>query len=106
MKTTIVKQSAVLFAIACVFCSRAFADTFTVTNTNDTGAGSLRQGIADANNHAGTDMISFNIPTPGLPTLHAGTSAAADHRSGGDRRLHAVLHTAVRKPQYQSAWHG
>src|ERR1043166_6608855 len=73
MKTTIVKQSAVLFAIACVFCSRAFADTFTVTNTNDTGAGSLRQGIADANNHAGTDMISFNIPAPGVQTITPAT---------------------------------
>jgi hypothetical protein len=35
--------------------------TFTVTNTNDSGAGSLRQAIIDANNTSGTDTII--IPT-------------------------------------------
>ena len=33
-----------------------------VTNTNDTGAGSLRQALADANSNAGPDTILFNIP--------------------------------------------
>ena len=33
-----------------------------VTNTNDMGAGSLRQAIADANSNAGPDTIIFNIP--------------------------------------------
>ncbi|MCA9059711.1 MAG: DUF4347 domain-containing protein, partial [Planctomycetaceae bacterium] len=50
--------------------------TFTVTNTNDSGAGSLRQAITDANALGGTDTITFNIstadtgyvdPTPGSP---------------------------------------
>ena len=40
----------------------AHAATFTVTNTNDTGPGSLRQAILDANANAGTDTIDFNIP--------------------------------------------
>lgn len=35
--------------------------TYTVTNTNDSGAGSLRQAILDANGNAGADMITFNI---------------------------------------------
>ena len=36
--------------------------TFTVTNTNDSGAGSLRQAILDANARANTtDTIAFNI---------------------------------------------
>jgi hypothetical protein len=35
--------------------------TFTVTNTTDTGAGSLRQAIIDANNNAGSDLIDFRI---------------------------------------------
>ena len=35
--------------------------TFTVTNTNDSGAGSLRQAILDANANAGADIIDFNI---------------------------------------------
>ncbi len=33
--------------------------TYTVTNTNVTGAGSLRQAIADANANAGADIIEF-----------------------------------------------
>lgn len=37
--------------------------TFTVTNTNDSGAGSLRQAIMDANNNPGLDMIGFNVGT-------------------------------------------
>ena len=40
----------------------ARAATYTVTNTNDSGAGSLRQAIIDANNHSGDDTIEFNIP--------------------------------------------
>src|SRR4051812_42811607 len=44
----------------------AHAATFTVTNTNDTGAGSLRQAIIDANANAGTDQISFNIAGAGV----------------------------------------
>ena len=35
---------------------------YTVTNTNNSGAGSLRQAIVDANGHAGADTIWFNIP--------------------------------------------
>jgi hypothetical protein len=38
------------------------AVTYTVTNTNDSGAGSLRQAITDANGNAGPDAIHFNIP--------------------------------------------
>lgn len=40
--------------------------TFTVTNTNDTGAGSLRQAITDANTSYLPDIIAFNIPTSDL----------------------------------------
>src|SRR6476469_6432420 len=35
--------------------------TFTVTNTNDSGAGSLRQAILNANAHPGSDTIAFQI---------------------------------------------
>ncbi len=37
------------------------AATFTVTNTEDSGAGSLRQAILDANANSGADAINFNI---------------------------------------------
>lgn len=53
------------------------ASTFTVTNTNDSGAGSLRQAILDANANAGPDIINFSIGsgaqritlTSSLPTI-------------------------------------
>jgi parallel beta-helix repeat protein len=37
--------------------------TFTVVNTNDAGAGSLRQAILDANANTGQDTVVFEIPT-------------------------------------------
>ena len=42
-----------------------------VTNTNDSGAGSLRQAITDANATPGTETITFNIPgvTPATPAV-------------------------------------
>lgn len=40
-----------------------FSATLTVINTNDAGAGSLRQAITEANNVFGPDNIVFNIPT-------------------------------------------
>jgi hypothetical protein len=45
------------------------ATTFTVTNTNDSGAGSVRQAIIDANNTSGADTINFNIPGSGVHTI-------------------------------------
>jgi hypothetical protein len=40
-----------------------------VTNTNDSGPGSLRQAILDANNNAGPQTVSFNIPGSGVHTI-------------------------------------
>jgi len=48
----------------------ARADTYTVTNTADTGAGSLRQAITDANAHMGADTIAFDIPGSGVQTIN------------------------------------
>src|SRR5439155_6200944 len=42
--------------------ARLLFTTFTVTSANDTGAGSLRQAIADANNHAGVNTLHFDLP--------------------------------------------
>lgn len=47
----------------------AQAATFTVTNTGDSGGGSLRQAIADANGNPGADTIAFNIPGAGVHTI-------------------------------------
>ncbi|MFN2384920.1 MAG: hypothetical protein ABR576_01300 [Thermoanaerobaculia bacterium] len=45
--------------------SQAGGATFTVTNANDSGPGSLRQAILDANPAGGSDSIAFQIPGPG-----------------------------------------
>jgi len=45
------------------------ATTFTVTNTADSGPGSLRQAILDANGNPGTDTIAFNISGSGVHTI-------------------------------------
>ena len=48
----------------------ARADDYTVTTTLDSGPGSLRWAIEQANSHPGPDTIAFNIPTsdPGYKT--------------------------------------
>ncbi len=45
------------------------AATFTVTNTDDSGPGSLRQAILDAESAAGADTIVFAIPGAGVHTI-------------------------------------
>jgi len=44
--------------------------TFTVTNTNDAGAGSLRAAITSANGNGIADVIDFNIPGAGVHTIY------------------------------------
>uniref|UniRef100_UPI0035644A97 DUF4347 domain-containing protein n=1 Tax=Novipirellula sp. TaxID=2795430 RepID=UPI0035644A97 len=48
--------------------------TFTVTNTNNSGGGSLRQAILDANALAGTDTINFSITGAGVHTINLTTA--------------------------------
>ena len=61
---------AALVAASLLFASPAHAaTTFTVTNTNDSGQGSLRQAIVDANANRGEDVINFNIPGGGVKTI-------------------------------------
>src|SRR6516225_3885689 len=43
---------------------RSLPSVFPVTNTADSGSGSLRQAILDANGNPGADMIVFDIPGP------------------------------------------
>jgi len=44
-----------------VACAESRAATFTVTNTADTGVGSFRQAIEDANSNLGPDEVQFAI---------------------------------------------
>jgi IPT/TIG domain/S-layer homology domain len=53
------------------------AATFNVTSTNDTGAGSLRQAIIDANGAGGADTIAFNIAGSGVHTITLATALPA-----------------------------
>ena len=79
------------FTAVLAFAFPASAATFTVTNTNDSGAGSLRQAILDANAAGGADTIAFNIAGPGVHTIVLALGAAVRHR----RRSRS---TATRSP--------
>ena len=80
------RASAALFACALPFCANAA--TYTVTNTNDAGAGSLRAALLSANGNAGLDFINFNIPGAGekvispLTSLPAASATAAVYING------------------------
>ena len=50
------------------------AATFTVTNKLDSGSGSFRQAILDANANSGLDTILFNIPGAGTHTISPGSA--------------------------------
>jgi hypothetical protein len=56
-------NNATLFAVGSVF------PTFVVTNTNDSGTGSLRQAILDGNATTGPNEILFNMPGNGVQTI-------------------------------------
>jgi len=64
MKTIIIKKISTTF-ILLIFCLNiiiAGINSQVVTNTNNSGQGSLRQAIINANTIANTDSIIFNIP--------------------------------------------
>jgi len=46
--------------------------SLTVRNFNDSGLGSLRQAVMNANNSPGNDVITFQLPNPGIITLTTG----------------------------------
>jgi hypothetical protein len=56
-----------------LFAGRLAATTYTVTSTADSGAGSLRQAIMDANANPGADTIAFNITGSGVHTITPAT---------------------------------
>ena len=64
----------ILFTLVLVFLlvlkpGVVHAASYTVTNTSDSGAGSLKQAILDANANSSTDTIDFNIPGTGPHTI-------------------------------------
>ena len=71
------KNKVFIFFLLLVFFSFPFISsiqsegaTFTVTNTNDTGAGSLRNAITSANANGIPDTIDFNISGAGVHTIY------------------------------------
>ena len=59
--------------------SSALLSTYTVTSTNDSGDGSLRWAITQANSNPGEDTIYFNIPADTDPGCDAGTGVCTIH---------------------------
>jgi len=64
----------ILAGLCLLSASIVSANTYTVTNTNDSGAGSLRQAITDANGNPGADLIQFNITGSGVQTIAIASS--------------------------------
>ncbi len=60
-------------AIAALTAATAPAATFIVTNSGDSGAGSLRQAILDANGNPGLDSVAFNLPSGGGQSIDLAT---------------------------------
>jgi len=67
--------SALGFAALLALRSASAAD-FVVLNTNDSGPGSLRQAILDANAAPGPDRVIFNIPGNGVQVISVSTQTA------------------------------
>ena len=70
--------------------------TFTVTNTNDSGTGSLRQAITDANGTGG-GTINFNIPGRGVHTISPALAWQVIRRRSGNVACANIVPVA-RKP--------
>lgn len=52
-----------------LFCITGSAITYTVNNNNDSGVGSLRQALINANSSSGADTINFDVSVTGTITL-------------------------------------
>ena len=66
-----ISPSKTLFALAAamVLVGAAFAGTYTVINTDDSGEGSLRWAMTMANQDAALDSVVFDIPGDGPHTI-------------------------------------
>jgi hypothetical protein len=83
-----------VFMFGFAFTAKTSAATFTVSNVADSGAGSFRQALIDANSASGIDTINFSIgsghvqiiPTSPLPPI-----------------IHPVIIDATSQPGYSAA---
>ena len=63
------KSYTLLLSVSAYVVASAHAATFTVIKTADSGPGTLRQAILNANAAPGEDKIGFNIPGSGVRTI-------------------------------------
>ncbi|MCE7951418.1 MAG: hypothetical protein DYH18_10000 [Xanthomonadales bacterium PRO7] len=88
----------------------AFAATYTVGNLNDSGAGSLRDAIAQANANAGDDVITFASNVSGTITLTSGSlhiyGGGVDVQGPGASVLTIAGNTQVTRPAGTGAYGG
>jgi Right handed beta helix region len=68
-KRTVVAGAGLSLGVTLAGGASADAATFTVTNLNDAGGGSLRQAILDANAASGADQVTFQSSLTGQITL-------------------------------------
>lgn len=76
--TAIGPVTVALASVGAALAPQAEAATFTVNNTADSGAGSLRQAIEDANGAAGADTVLFQAGVTGTITLTSGRLDVSD----------------------------
>jgi parallel beta-helix repeat protein len=74
----LVSGAALALGVGLGLAPAAGAATFTVTNLNDSGAGSLRDAIGQANAAAGADTITFQAGLTGTITLTTGQLSIID----------------------------
>lgn len=63
-------------SLVSLLAANAPAAVFTVTNSDESGPGSLAQAIIDANTLEGADTIAFNIPGAGVHTITLSTATS------------------------------
>lgn len=81
-------------AFLVLFAGAAQAATYTVTNTNDGGAGSLRAAMTAANAGSSVDLIEFNIAGSGVKTINL------------DSPLPSIVHDLTIDGTSQTGWSG
>lgn len=77
-RTSLASSAVGLGVAALAVAPSADAATFTVTNLSDSGAGSLRQAIIDANTTGGADVVAFQAALSGTITLTTGQLYISD----------------------------
>src|SRR2546421_5359394 len=71
-KPEMIRPPITIAALFLFIVSAARGADFTVINTDDSGPGSLREAILDANANPGADRILFNIPGTGVHKIVIG----------------------------------